>query len=54
MITSYIKPKDFFILTLASIVLARSFATIQSGDQTAGFLGFFVLFFLSFLLLRLA
>jgi hypothetical protein len=54
MITSYIKPKDFFIITLAALVLARSFATIQSGDQTAGFLGFFVLFFLSFLLLRVA
>jgi hypothetical protein len=54
MTTSYIKPKDFFIITLAALVLARSFATIQSGDQTAGMLGFFVLFFLSFLLLRLA
>jgi hypothetical protein len=51
---TYIKPKDFFILTLAALVLARSFATIQPGNQTAGFLGFFVLFFLSFLLLRLA
>jgi hypothetical protein len=49
-----IKPKEFFILTLAAIVLSRSFATIQGGDQTAGFLGFFVLFFLSFLLLRLS
>ena len=49
-----IKPKDFFILTLTAIVLARSFATIQSGDQTASFLGFFVVFFLSFFLLRLA
>jgi hypothetical protein len=52
--TTSIKPKDFFIITLASIVLARSFATIQSGDQTAGFLGFFVIFFVSFLLLRLS
>jgi hypothetical protein len=51
---TYIQPKDFFIITLASLLLARSFATIQPGDQTAGFLGFFVLFFLSFLLLRLS
>jgi hypothetical protein len=49
-----IKPKEFFFLTLVAIVLARSFATIQSGDQTAGFLGFFVLFSLSFFLLRLS
>jgi hypothetical protein len=52
MIATSIKPKDFFIITLASIVLARSFATIQNGDRTAGFLGFFVLFFVGFLLLR--
>jgi hypothetical protein len=51
---TYFKPKDFFIITLAALVLARSFATIQSGNETAGFLGFFVLFFLSFLLLRLS
>src|SRR5215471_48888 len=51
---TYITPKDFFAITLASIVLARSFATIQKGNQTAGFLGFFVLFFISILLLRLS
>ena len=51
---TYITPKDFFVITLASIVLARSFATIQKGNQTAGFLGFFVLFFLSILILRVS
>jgi len=50
---THIKPKDFFIITLASLVLGGSFAQIQSGNQTVAFLGFFVLFFISFLFLKL-
>ncbi|MGE5462101.1 MAG: hypothetical protein ACM3PS_02015 [Syntrophothermus sp.] len=52
--TTYIKPQDILIILLASLLLAASFATIQSGDLTAGFPGFFVLFFLSLLFLKLA
>ena len=51
---TYIEIKDFIIITLASLILGRSFATIQDGSQASGFLGFFVLFYLSFLFLRLS
>ena len=54
MSATYIQPKDFFIITLTSLILGRSFSTIQNGNPSAGLLGFFVLFFLSILLLRLA
>ena len=49
-----IKAKDFFIITVVSLVMARSFAALQSGDPTAGMLGFFVVFYLSFLFLKLS
>lgn len=51
---TYITLKDILMIALASLALGQSFAVLQSGSQTASFLGFFVLFFLSLLFLRMA
>ena len=51
---TYITAKDFFPIVLASFALGRSFSVIQGGNQESGFLGFFVLFSLSLLCLKLS